>query len=423
MKRYLLSNCEVCFMLSIHNSCDYITCDKKKTKLTIYNHKISKQYSTEGGKKWNIGRNIPMFSEIGVIPQMNNILIGIEDNNYYIVYLGNNTLISSIEKYQTYSSDSFIWLKCEDTNKFLDDKAINKSGYYLVHLPTNIYCQVRNPPSQESEEVFKTENRTIKWDGNNFKYINNSDDEIVDESIISEKDVRKEEFEDLIENNVELDIPNNTEYIDKIDRCSTPKPMAYIFYELADGDFSENNDGEFDPPKQDEYAEYAFEYFKEHSENNQYFDEKYRSSWMQRLKNTWASLMRDVHFSLMMFKEQTESEPFDDVDFDVEKDVNDGVDFIVNNEEQEYHINLFVDTSKSRNFLDKKKDHRHPEKRDVTELEVPLKIDGKKKEIQTSGDRDMWLFSEDHIEAVNEVIQGDRSVVLDQNGNVLCQKI
>jgi hypothetical protein len=66
----------------------------------------------------------------------------------------------------------------------------------------------------------------------------------------------------------------------------------------------------------------------------------------------------------------------------------------------EYHINLFIDSSNSRKFLNKKKKYRHPENNAVA-VEVPMKFWGdKKKSIDTEGE-ELWMYSEEHIDAVN----------------------
>lgn len=406
---------------------DYISLTKSENKSTVHynNHNINKFYSKKGGKKWSLYKGCdPVFDGVGKLSSGGNkILVGRINDQYYLAYVNGRTskILGNVINYKKYSNEEFIWVELNRSNLEID-VCIVDSGKYLVNLQTGIYCTCRKPPKEKKlGKRFKTkDDNVIEWTGRNFKKIKSKNDSI-EKEVVSEKDIRKEKFEQFLEENIEVDIPSQSDYIDKVDHSETPEPMAYVFYRISDGEFPEDKNGDFEPPGQHEYAKYAFNYFKENcDEDTEIFDEKYKQAWMQRLKNTWASLIRDVHFSFMMFKRNKENNTFHEVDFDIEKDVEEGVDFMIKEDEKEYHINLFVNSSKSQSFVDQKKKSRHPDKNDnVVEIEVPLDMNGEKKEIETKGS-DLWLFSEKHINAIENLIKHNKKVVHHQ-GEVLCR--
>lgn len=421
-RNYLVSIVFIYYMKNIINHYIKWTENNDKSSLKYNGQSINKYYSKKGGKKWSVYEGCdPIFDNVGKLNGTSEILVGKINNEYYPVYLNGrkSKIIGNITNYEIYSSSRFMWVESDRSE--LDNTCINKIGKYLVHLKTGVYCSCDKPLKEKKlgKRFQKDKDTVIEWDGQNFREIDKSDN--IQKEVISKKDLRKEQFEEFLEDNIKINIPSNSDYINEVDHSETPEPMAYVFYRMSNGDFPEDNNGEFEPPKQNEYAEYAYNYFKENSDDEtEIFDEKYKEAWMQRLKNTWASLIRDVHFSFMMFKRQKENNPFNDVEFDVEKDVEEGVDFIVEEDEKEYHINLFVNSKKSQEFVNKKKKNRHPDKEDnVIEIEVPLDIDGEKKEINTSGS-DLWLFSDKHVNAIENLIKNDKTVVY-HNGEVLCR--
>lgn len=305
----------------------------------------------------------------------------------------------------------------------LADPIINQKGQFLVHLPTNKYIECSEPPEMiEFGKKFELSDKTtIYWKGSRFEKETQGRIETDEENSFDIKDVRKDKLEEFLEENVDLDIIKGASNMDEVDMSETPEPMVEVFYNMGDGDFPADPDGDFEPPDQDEFAIEAYERFKRKSENKEAFRDENRNAWIKRLKNAWASLIRDVHFSFMMYEEQSSANCFDEVEFDKQKDIEEGIDFLVKNDGVEYHINLFINSKKSRRFLDKKKKYRQPST-DAVAIEVPMQFYGdQKKSIQTEGS-ELWLYSEEHINGVKEIVLGDEDKVT-RNDVVVCEKM
>ena len=378
--------------------------------------------SIEGEQQWTMENGeIPLFDDIGTLPNQDSVLVGEVNGGLYLVRaLNKPRLVCRFKSYESYESDDFIWLVGGGGDA--RDPVIKGKGKYLIHLPTGSFCNCSKPPRMtEFGSKFETANMVITWTGSGFdsreKRANEEREEISEEDVT---DMRKEELEEFLSENVELEVITGADYMDEVDLSETPRPMVREFYEMDEGDFPEDPDGDFEPPSQDQFALAAYHKFREMSDGDA-FREETKRSWIKRLKRTWSSLVRDAHFSFMMFQEQKESECFDNAEFDIDKDIQEGIDFLIEHEGTEYHVNLFIDTRNSRKFLRQKKEYRHPEN-DAVAVEVPMKRYGnKKKSVETEGE-DLWLYSEEHIDAIKRIaLDGEEKV--EKDGTVLSKRI
>lgn len=380
--------------------------------------------SMRDGDKWAINKGeIPIFDDFGVIPNADDVVVGKDRSSFYLIRMQNKPKpVCRLKSYQVYNSDEFLWISGDRGE--LSNPVLRESGEFFIHLPTGRYIECPEPPEMvEFRSKYKLSDGTIiKWTGSGFQKKEKS--EVVadgGEEKISIKDARKEELESFLSENVDLDIISGAQNMDEVDLTETPLPIVHVFYQMGEGDFPEDEDGDFEPPGQDEFAIGAYEIFKKRSDNEEAFREENRRAWIKRLKNAWASLVRDVHFSFMMYEEQSVSDSFDKVEFDKDKDVEEGIDFLIEQDGTEYHVNLFIDSQKSRRFLNKKKKYRHPET-DAVAIEVPMKLWGdNKKSVGTQGE-DLWLYNEEHVEGVKDIVHNDAEKVT-RNGDVVCEKI
>ncbi len=229
---------------------------------------------------------------------------------------------------------------------------------------------------------------------------------------------RSKQLERFLANECSFDTLTNPKQMDEVDMSRTPVPIVELFYRAGEGDYPEDQDAYFEPPRQDPYALAVYKFCRKKSDNSHSFRPETREAWMQRCKKAWASMVRDVHFAFMVFEAQERTEPFDKVWFSVEKDIEDGAGLIIEHNGETYHVNLFVDSAKSRRFLNKKKNHRQPVKQAI-DLEVPMTFNGPKKSIRNDGD-DIWLYSEKHVHAVERVVNGS-STTVEEYGEILCK--
>ncbi len=211
--------------------------------------------------------------------------------------------------------------------------------------------------------------------------------------------MKSDKIEKYIQNNITL----NFTYPDKdkmkiVDNTKTPNLFVTHFYELADGDFPNNIDTVTYPPNQNTFA--VTYYAKNKGENK--FTDEYRDCWIRRCQATYPSLVRDMHFTYLLKDYNERFDLFDEIIYSVDYDVNQGADVVIKNDGKTYYVNLYVNTQKSNDFIDKKKDIRHP-KHDKVEIHLPIdKSDSKK--IQLSNGKDMWLYSKEHIKQLRETI-------------------
>lgn len=394
--------------------------NQRKVELKNGRYTAVRFNSMNGERKWTLeNRDVPLFRHIGTIPDVDNIIVGEENGGLYMIRTEPNPVpLCRFKSYESYQCNKFIWVVGGGGSEV---SQINTSGRYLIHIPTGRYCECQNAPKMVSfGSKFRLDKKIIEWSSDGFTI---SKEDTEEESVEDDKDIidmRNEELESYLSENVKLEIISNSDNMTEVNRSETPKPIAEMFYEMGEGDYPEDPEGSFEPPSQDEFAVSLYYKFKELSDTND-FREETKESWMRRFKNAWASLVRDVHFSFMMQKEQKETQCFEQAEFDMKKDIEEGIDFIARSNDVEYHINLFIDSSNSRKFLNKKKKYRHPENNAVA-VEVPMKFWGdKKKSIDTEGE-ELWMYSEEHIDAVKRIVLDDDDKV-EKDGITLAKKI
>lgn len=231
---------------------------------------------------------------------------------------------------------------------------------------------------------------------------------------------RTQKLENHLSKECSFSTLTNPDNMEEVDFSRTPRPIVELFYEFGDGDFPNDQNAYLEPVRQDLYAHAAYMYCKRHTDNPHNFREETKNAWLQRFKKAWASITRDLHFSYMMLEYQAEHDLYDGAYFSLDKDINEGADFIVV-QDREYHINLFVDSNKSRKFVDKKKSHRQGNKKPI-DLEVPMTFNGTKKSLKTSKD-DIWLYCDKHVEAVDTVVNTLDTDEVTDGRTTLCKRM
>ena len=187
----------------------------------------------------------------------------------------------------------------------------------------------------------------------------------------------------------------------------TPYPMIDTFYELGEGKYPENNDGFFLPPEQKEYVNYMFKRCQRYAEgkHEERFTEKYRDGWIERFKRSWASFVRDVHFSFLSSAKNV----FEKQRYTLKEDIENNADLIGVKGNVDYRVSLFIDSKKGRKNLNRKIKDDYD--RITKDLIVPLRPDGVKYIVQTQTDK-LWLYSNTHIIAVRTLINSTKSSIL-----------
>lgn len=189
-----------------------------------------------------------------------------------------------------------------------------------------------------------------------------------------------------------LDFGNkNAKHMNEVDNHRPPTTFVDFFYQKDGYGFPSNSDGYYSPPTQEEFALGFF--FTHQKEGAAKFGDEYKEAWERRARVTYPSLVRDLHFFFLLSEYNDKHGVFDRVDYDPQMDITKGVDAIVEAGDTTYYINLYVNTSKSRKFVEQKKSHRHPANNAV-ELHLTVsRNDSRNKNVG-----DFWLYSEQHIE-------------------------
>lgn len=188
----------------------------------------------------------------------------------------------------------------------------------------------------------------------------------------------------------------------------TPYPMLDTFYELGEGKYPENNEGFFLPPEQEKYVNYMFERCQRYAEgeHESRFTERYRDGWIERFRRSWASFVRDVHFSFLCSSDGV----FDQQRYTIYDDKNKKADLIGVKNDTSYRVSLFIDSKKGRENLNRKIGDNT--KGEITrDLIVPLRPNGAKYMVQTQNDK-LWLYSNSHIDAVKKLLRESKNSVL-----------
>lgn len=212
---------------------------------------------------------------------------------------------------------------------------------------------------------------------------------------------KSKRLEEYIGNNLRLDFNRtDSEKMDVIDRTKPPRTFVEFFFdEMMDSNIP---DEYCEPPTQ---ALFANAFYSVHDGKN--FTEEYRNCWIRRAQVTYPSLIRDMHFAYLLDDYNELNGEFDSIEYDAEKDIKEGADAIIQKGAETYYINLYVDTDKSRTFLEEKKDHRHPDN-SYKEIHIPMKRnDERNTEIELLDGSNIWLYSREHIQDIVDAIESD----------------
>lgn len=122
-------------------------------------------------------------------------------------------------------------------------------------------------------------------------------------------------------------------------------------------------------PTQDEFISHWFDENKNNATLLKYTnDDDVRYGLECRIKRLYPSLVRDIHFSLLLKSKVKSGYIFYDKKMDIENDIDVGI--VVNN--NIYALNLFIDTDRSNSFRAKKV-YRHSRFDNVNYIEYPKK--------------------------------------------------
>lgn len=190
----------------------------------------------------------------------------------------------------------------------------------------------------------------------------------------------------------------------------TPVPMINVFYENGSGEYPKNQDGFFIPLEQEEFVSLCLEKSKKFAEGDQmeFFKDKYDVYWRERFLRAWGSLIRDVHFNFMI-NERTD---FDNIKYSIDEDRKKGSDCTIEHNNNEYHVNLYIASEKSKRFLQSKSENRDRTEKDAIDIRLPLYPTGPKKVIDTNPD-DLWLYNREYIRGIEQIITGSKKYEYD----------
>jgi hypothetical protein len=345
------------------------------------------------------------------------IPVGQKSDDFYLLHSQTGEIVCKLVKVGDFiHKNRVIWAKIASDNEL--EMMINQRGTYLIDIRTSNYIDSNRPDNIEGN-TFITAGEKIQWNEYDFEIL--SEDDNKDHSS-NDKGEDSEEIKEFLEE-IELKFGKPP---DRIDDVRAEVPLVEIFNSLGDGDM---DDGDFIPPSQSEYADFGYIILKNNasSENAHMFSEEYRKDWKGRLRRTWPSLVRDAHFST---KINQESDDFDAVSDGIEKDLK-GADSVIVNNGTEYHINLFVDSEKSKKYFNHKKENRQDKDimmEDMAEdgpiniaVTTDIKNGSASDTIQSSNNREIYLYSDEHINAVKKLIKSDKNKIEDKNGNTLCE--
>lgn len=214
---------------------------------------------------------------------------------------------------------------------------------------------------------------------------------------------RTDKLESYLKDKVTLNFSHpSKDKMSIVDRTGTNTTFVEFFFDMASGDFPEDKKSYSKPPTQGMFATAFFSHHKKQGANR--FTDEFRECWRRRCEVTYPSLVRDMHFAYMMIDYNLSTQVFDSVQYDPEKDVKEGADAIVRNNNDTYYINLYVDTKKSNAYLDEKKNHRHPN-HENKEIHFPIdKHSENCKTIELADGNDIWLYDKSNIERIKDII-------------------
>lgn len=184
-----------------------------------------------------------------------------------------------------------------------------------------------------------------------------------------------------------------------VDNHQPPTTFVEFFYTMCDGDFPTNTYGYSSPPTQSDFA-LAF-FYSHHKDGHTLFEDKYKDAWIRRAQVSYPSLVRDMHFMYLLTEYAETTDTISTVEYDPQRDITDGVDAIVEYNNTTFFVNLYVDTQKSQNFLNRKKTSRHPSN-DAIEVHLPLSLGDSRNITVTTSGNEFYLYSTQHIDELIE---------------------
>jgi len=119
-----------------------------------------------------------------------------------------------------------------------------------------------------------------------------------------------------------------------------------------------------------------------------------REGLKARVYRAYPSLVRDIHFALLL----RESGKFDEVVYNEDLDIIQGVDLIVVKNGDTFAVNLYTNTRRAHRGRSKKQ-FRHEELKEVKNIELPISFRGSK---QCGA---FFLYSSRELEKLEELIQ------------------
>lgn len=149
-------------------------------------------------------------------------------------------------------------------------------------------------------------------------------------------------------------------------------------------------------PNQKQFYEYYLSSNKEYFDRHNFADDIYEGI-RARVYRAYPSLVRDIHFSKMLYEKLNDYK----VIYNTRLDTDEGVDVMLKTESQYYGVNLFTNTSRAKASREKKS-KRHTNFSNVSYLDLPVNFNGSKK----CGD--FFLYSEEEInELLDKIKQND----------------
>lgn len=147
------------------------------------------------------------------------------------------------------------------------------------------------------------------------------------------------------------------------------------------------------PNEQEFYAHFTKLYcspFRITENDYSYLNQLYVKEIIHR---SYPSFVRDFHFYLLL----SEDVFFDNVWYSVKSDVADGIDIFVKKDEVVYTIGIFLESAKSRHYLDKK----------ISSVQIPIAVSYSKDSTKQIGK--FSLCHQDHIDIVKTAISSPLS--------------
>jgi len=133
-----------------------------------------------------------------------------------------------------------------------------------------------------------------------------------------------------------------------------------------------------------------------HNDKIKFIDFEYDAVGIEnRLKRTYPSLIRDVHFLYLL----ESSNRFENIEYSMEIDYNNGLDLKVKYEGKEVFVSIFIDTSRG-TYYKHKKTTRH-DYSIIDELEFNVDFNGLTKV------GNIYLLNNSHVDLLEERIKND----------------